>query len=73
MSFAIYGESQAYVHLTSSDTRDEVIKAFLTDLSDVGVDIAEVFNVFAVEDSREDKELEDEIRFLINEASYKTN
>lgn len=69
MSFAIYGESQGYVHLTSADTRDKVIKAFLTDLSDVGVDISTVFNVFAVENSREDSDLEDEIRYLISEAN----
>ena len=69
MSYAIYGESQTYVHLTSADTREEVVKAFLTDLSDVGVDIAAVFNIFAVENSREDSELEDEIRYLIAEAN----
>lgn len=69
MSFAVYGESQAYVHLSSADTREEVVKAFLTDLSDVGVDISTVFNVFAVEKSREDSDLEDEIRHLIIEAN----
>lgn len=69
MSFAIYGESQTYVHLASSDTREGVIGAFLDDLAAVNVELSTVFNVFAVEDSREDRELEDEIQFLIDGAN----
>lgn len=69
MSFAIYGESQTYVHLTSADTREGVICAFLDDVAAVNVDLSTVFNIFAVEDSREDRELEDEIQFLIDGAN----
>lgn len=72
MSFAIYGESQTYVHLTSSDTREGVIQAFIQDVGDVGVELGTVFNIFAVENSREDMELEDEVRNLIKVAGYVT-
>lgn len=71
MSFAIYGESQTYVHLTSADTRKDVIDAFLNDVACVGVDLATVFNIFAVENSREDRDLENEILKMI-EDSVKT-
>lgn len=69
MSFAIYGESTGYVHLVSALTREKVIHLFLEDVKDVGVDIKAVYNIYAVEDSQEDKELEDFIEMVIKEAS----
>lgn len=68
MSFAIYGESQTYVHLTSADTREGVIEAFIKDVADVNVDLSTVFNIFAVENSREDRDLENEILKMIEDA-----
>lgn len=72
MSFAIYGESQTYVHLTSGDTREGVIEAFLRDVREVDVDLGSVFNIFAVENSREDRDLENEVIKLIWEAGNVT-
>lgn len=68
MSFAIYGESSGYVHLVTGPTRVDTLNLFLADLEEVGVTIKEVFNVYAVEDNREDKDLEDFIENMINEA-----
>lgn len=73
MSFAIYGESPSYVHLVSGDTRNKAINAFIADVQDVGADLASVYNLFAVENAKEDLELEDFIRQMIEEASVKPN
>lgn len=65
MSYAIYGESTGYVHLVAGDSRTEVVNLFIKDLQTTGVDINEIFNVFAVENNQEDKELEDCVEKLI--------
>ena len=65
MSFAIYGESNGYVHLVSADTRAKAVDLFVADIQEVGVDINAVYNVYAVENNREDKELEDFIEEMI--------
>jgi hypothetical protein len=65
MSFAIYGESNGYVHLVAGDSRTEVVNLFIEDLQATGVDINEIFNVFGVENNQEDKELEDCVEKLI--------
>lgn len=68
MSFAIYGESDTYVHLVTADTRVDVLNMFLADLVEFGVKIQNVFNVYAVENNSEDKDLEDFIEKLIESA-----
>lgn len=67
MSFAIYGESNTYVFLATAATRKGAINIFLQDVLDTGVKLAEVFNIFAVEGNREDKDTEDFITQLIVE------
>ena len=67
MSFAIYGESNTYVFLATAATREKVIHLFLKDVQDTGVKLAEVFNIFAVEGNREDKDTEDFITAMIVE------
>lgn len=65
MSFAIYGESTGYVHLVSADTRAKAVDLFITDIQEVGVEINAVYNVYAVQDNKEDKDLEDFIEEMI--------
>ena len=67
MSFAVYGESSGYVHLVSADTRDDVIALFVADVQEVGVQLNTVHNIYAVENNREDKDLEDFIEKLIKQ------
>ena len=67
MSFAIYGESSGYVHLVSADTREDVIALFVADVQEVGVQLNTVHNIYAVENNREDKDLEDFIEKLIKQ------
>lgn len=68
MSFAIYGESNGYVHLVSELTREEAVQSFLDDVKDTGVNLGAVYNVYAVEGRQEDKDLEDLIEKLIKDA-----
>lgn len=72
MSFAIYGESPSYVHLVSGDTRNKAINAFIADIQEMGVALSSVYNLFAVENAKEDLELEDFIRQMIEEAGNVT-
>lgn len=67
MSFAIYGESNTYVFLATANSREKAVHLFLKDVKDTGVKLAEVFNVFAVEGNKEDKDTEDFITMLIVE------
>lgn len=67
MSFAIYGESDTYVFLATADTREKAVNMFIKDVVDTGVKLAEVFNIFAVEGDKEDKDTEDFITQLIVE------
>lgn len=69
MSFAVYGETQSYVHLISASTREEAVDLFFSDIAQFGCDPSSVFNVFAVEGDKEDKELEDLILKVVEEAS----
>ena len=68
MSYAIYGESDTYVHLVSAETREGVIGLFAADVMSVGVNMKDVYNIYAVQDNREDKELEDFIMNIIKGA-----
>lgn len=68
MSFAIYGESDSYVHLVTAETSEKALSLFLDDIHEVGASLKRVFNVYAVEGNHEDKDLEDYIENMINEA-----
>lgn len=68
MSFAIYGESDGYVHLVSADTQANAAQLFVDDILEVGVKLGNVYNIYAVENNREDKELEDFIEKMIEES-----
>ena len=72
MSFALYGESLAYVYLFTADTREEVLESFLQDVEDTGEDLATITNIYGVQGGKEDTELEDGIRALIKEAKELT-
>jgi hypothetical protein len=68
MSFAIYGESDAYVHLVSATSESEAIALLLEDVHSVGVELKNVFNVYATEGREECKVLEDYVEKLIESA-----
>lgn len=68
MSFAIYGESNAYVHLVSADTKEQAVREFLADIAEFNVPLQAVINVYAVEGRDECKDLEDFVQELIEEA-----
>lgn len=68
MSFAIYGESNGYVHLIAAETKDKAIELFKQDVNEVGVRLSTIVNVFAVENNREDKDLEDLIEKMIKDS-----
>jgi hypothetical protein len=68
MAFAIYGESLGYVHLIASDDSESAVAKFVTDIESVGVSLKDVYNVTAVENLRQDTDLEDRVRKLIREA-----
>lgn len=71
MSFAVYGESSSYVHLVSANTREDVIALFVADVNEVGVRLSTVHNIYAVENNREDKDLEDFIENIIKGSKQK--
>lgn len=73
MSFALYGESLAYVYLFTADTREEVLESFLQDVEDTGEELSTITNIYGVQGGKEDTELEDSIRALIKEAKELTN
>jgi len=68
MSFAIYGESDSYVHLVSAPYESEAIALLLEDISSVDVQLKNVFNVYATEGRHECKRLEDYVEKLIESA-----
>lgn len=72
MSFALYGESLAYVYLFTADTREVVLESFLQDVEDTGEDLSTITNIYGVQGGKEDTELEDSIRALIKEAKELT-
>jgi hypothetical protein len=65
MAFAIYGESEAYVHLVTATSRKKCLSMFLEDVKSVGCHLSHVYNVYAVENNQECKSLEDEVHDLI--------
>lgn len=67
MSYAIYGESLAYVHLVSANSAVVALARFLEDVKSVGVRLSYVSNIYAVCGSEEATELEDTINALIEE------
>lgn len=68
MSFAIYGESGAYVHLVGATTFDEAVSLFLEDVESVGVELKNVFNVYAAVGNQENRMLENHVIELIENA-----
>lgn len=68
MSYAIYGESDSYVHLVAGETFHSTVVQFIEDVDSVGVLLKDVFNIFAVHDRQEDVALENYIRELIAES-----
>lgn len=69
MSYAIYGESDTYVHLVSGETPAHALSEFMADLDSVGVNIAHVSNIYAVNGREEAVELEDAINQIIKDAA----
>lgn len=68
MSYAIYGESDAYVHLVTGETPSHVLSEFMSDLASVGVKLGQVYNVYAVNGREEAVDVEDTLNNLIKEA-----
>jgi hypothetical protein len=68
MSYAIYGESDTYVHLVTGKTPSHALSEFFADLDSVGVNIAHITNVYAVKGRDEAVELENAINTIIKEA-----
>lgn len=68
MSFAIYAESDTYVHLVGGETAAETFDLFIKDLNECGVKIKDVFNVYAVNGKDEAIELENVINEMIRDA-----
>lgn len=69
MSYAIYGESDTYVHLVTGDTPAHALSEFMADVEGVGVSIAHVSNIYAVNGREEAVELEDTINKIIKDAA----
>lgn len=68
MSYAIYGESDAYVHLVTGETPSHVLSEFMSDLASVCVKLGQVYNVYAVNGREEAVDIEDTLNKLIKEA-----
>jgi hypothetical protein len=68
MSFAIYGESDTYVFLVSAETKELALTEFIDDVASMGVKLANVYNVYAVNGRDEFAELENQVNKLIKEA-----
>lgn len=68
MSYAIYGESDTYVHLVTGDTDAHALSEFMEDIKSVGVTIDKVFNIYAVNGREEAVELENALNAIIANA-----
>lgn len=69
MSFAIYGESETYVHLVTGETESEAVELFLEDITSVNQELKNITNVYAVNRNQEATSLERYIEALIKEAA----
>lgn len=67
MSYAIYGESLAYVHLVAAPTAQEALRLFLEDVESVGLRLSYVSNIYAAIWGEEATELENKINELIKQ------
>lgn len=66
--YAIYAETNTYVHLVSSEDRAGVVELLKEDMSSVGTSLGEVLVLYAVKDGRfTDIELEDELNNAIKQ------
>lgn len=66
MSYALYGESLAYVHLVAHEDQDTLIDMFFKDINDMGVKPHEVYNVYAVFGNQECRKLEERVLKIIS-------
>jgi anion-transporting ArsA/GET3 family ATPase len=69
MSYAIYGESETYIHLVTADTESEVVDLFLEDIKSVNQELKNITNVYAVNRNQEASDLERYIESMIKEAN----
>ena len=69
MSYAIYGESDSYVHLVTGETPTHALSEFMDDLNSVGVSISNVHNVYAVNGRQEAVEIENALNQMIKAAN----
>lgn len=67
MTFAIYAESETYVHLVSATSETEVFKLLSEDIKSVGVTFGQLFNVHACKGGHEYPDLEDLVNKYIKE------
>lgn len=68
MSYAIYAESEGYVHLVSANTVTEVFNLLTDDIKSVGVTFGQLFNVYACKGGHEYPDLEDLVNKYIKET-----
>lgn len=68
MSYALYGESLAYVHLVAHEDQDTLIDMFFKDVDSMNVKRNEVYNVYAVFGNQECRALEQRVLKMIEES-----
>lgn len=69
MSYAIYAESNAYVHLVSASTPAGAFDLLTKDLRDTGVQFKEILKVYACKDGDEFPDLEDLVKIHIRKEN----
>jgi len=67
MSYALYAESEGYVHLVSAESVSETFRRLSEDIDSVGVTFGKLFNVYACKGGQEFPELEDLVNKYIKE------
>lgn len=65
MSYAIYAESNGYVHLVSASTPSGAFELLSKDLLETGVQFKELLKVYACKDGGEFPDLEDLVKIHI--------
>lgn len=64
-TYAIYAESDGYVHLVTGMTETQVVNLLIEDIVSVNVNLRDIFNVYAVNGRQENVALENRINKLI--------
>lgn len=67
MTYAIYAESDGYVHLVSAHSVSDVLNLLTKDIHSVAVKYGQLFNVYACKDGDECPDLEDIVNKYIKE------